>query len=270
MPQIPPAMIGTVAPILDSHYTHSELNALFMQSGFPGDPPEGNKTQKCLSWMRRANAESSDPLRLFGTLIAELMDGEPTPFRLEQYQKEGDARERIQITLAKEQMSYQRGGYIIGANLMGPSKSLAEMLKANGLAAVEVEYQRAYATIGSDPGAAITASCAILEAVFKHYLETEKLPLPNKQTIGPLWTDVAKNLGLSPGQMSDDDMKQILSGLFSIANGIGALRTHEGSAHGHANKTYKIEGRHARLAVHSAHTMAVFVLETWESRTRRR
>jgi len=72
--------------------------------------------------------------------------------------------------------------------------------------------------------------------VCKHYLETEGIPLPNKQTIAPLWTEVAKNLGLSPGQMADDDLKQILSGLFSIAAGVGALRTHEGSAHGHGNK----------------------------------
>jgi hypothetical protein len=141
-------------------------------------------------------------------------------------------------------------------------------LKADGLSAVEVEYQRAYTTIGSDPGAAITASCAILEAVCKHYLDTKNIPLPNKQTIGPLWTEAAKHLGLSPGQVADDDLKRILSGLFSIADGVGALRTHEGSAHGHANKSYKLEARHARLAVHAAHTMAVFVLETWEARRR--
>jgi hypothetical protein len=55
---------------------HAELNALFMQAGFPGDPPEGNKTQKCLSWLRRANSECADPLSLFGTLIAEVM---PSP-----------------------------------------------------------------------------------------------------------------------------------------------------------------------------------------------
>jgi hypothetical protein len=170
MTQIPPALIGTAGPILDAHYTHAEVNALFMQGGFPGDPPEGNKTHKCLSWMRRANAECSDPLKLFGVLIAELMDGEPTAWRLEQYEKEGDARERIRTVMGKEQLSYQRGGYIIGAHLKGPSKSLSELVKAEGLSAVEVEYQRAYTTIGSDPGAAVTAASAILEAVCKHYL----------------------------------------------------------------------------------------------------
>jgi hypothetical protein len=266
MTQIPPALIGTTGPILDTHYTHAELNALFMQAGFPGDPPEGNKTQKCLSWLRRANVECSDPLKLYGALIAELMDGEPTPWRLEQYAKDGDARERIQAVLAKEQLTYQRGGYIMGAHLKGPSKSLGEKLKAGGLAAVDLEYQRAYNSIGSDPGAAVTAACAIVEAVCKHYLETEHVPLPSKQTIAPLWTEVAKHLGLSPGQMMHDDLKQILSGLFSIAAGVGALRTHEGSAHGHVVKNYKIEPRHARLAVHASHTMTLFILETWEAR----
>jgi hypothetical protein len=266
MMQIPPALIGTTGPILDAHYTHAELNALFMQAGFPGNPPEGNKTHKCLSWMRRANSECSDPLRMFGSLIAELMDGEPTPLRLDQYRKDGDARERIRSVMAKEQLTYQRGGYISSAHLKGPSKSLSELVKAQGLSAVDVEYQRAYATIGSDPAAAITAASAILEAVCKHYLETENVPLPSKQTLAPLWTETAKNLGLSPGKMADDDLKQILSGLFSIAAGVAALRTHEGSAHGHANKKYKIEPRHARLAVHAAHTMAMFVLETWKAR----
>jgi hypothetical protein len=266
MPQIPPAFIGTAGPVLAAHYTHAELNALFMQAGFPGDQPEGNKTQKCLMWMRRANAQCPDPLKLFGILIAELMDGEPTAWMQEQYDREGDAREKMRTVMAKEQLSYQRGGYIIGAHLKGPSKSLAELVKAEGLSAVEVEYQRAYTTVGSDPGAAVTAASAILEAVWKHYLETEGVPLPNKQTLAPLWSETAKHLRLSPGQLADDDLKQILSGLFSIAGGVAALRTHEGSAHGHANKSYKIEARHARLAVHAAHTMAVFVLETWEAR----
>jgi hypothetical protein len=152
--------------------------------------------------------------------------------------------------------------------LTGAAKSLSELLQQDGLAAVELEYQRAYSTIASDPGAAITAASAILEAVCKHYLQKKSIALPNKQTLAPLWTEVAKQLGLSPGQVTDDDLKRILSGLFSIADGVAALRTHEGSAHGHASKPYRIESRHARLAVHAAHTMAVFVLETWDERGR--
>jgi hypothetical protein len=35
----------------------------------------------------------------------------------------------MRTVMAKEQLSYQRGGYIIGAHLKGPSKSLAELVK---------------------------------------------------------------------------------------------------------------------------------------------
>ena len=60
------------------------------------------------------------------------------------------------------------------------------------LPAVDREYQRAYNSIGSTPGAAVTAACAIVEAVCKHHLETENIPLPNKQTIALLATEVAR------------------------------------------------------------------------------
>lgn len=267
--QISQAVIGSTAPVLEGHYTHSELNALFMQAGFPGDPPEGNKLQKCLTWMRRANAESPEPLKMFGRLIADLMDTEPNDFLTEKW-KANDPRDRIITSLSKDGLSYQRGGYIVGNELKEPSRSLEERLKQDGMTAVETEYRRAYETINTDPGAAITAACAIVEAVCKHYLRTEGIPLPSKQTISPLWTEVARNLGLSPGQAANDDVRQILSGLFSIASGVGALRTHEGSAHGHEEKDYKVDTRYARLAVHAAHTMSLFILETWEARGRKR
>lgn len=137
--------------------------------------------------------------------------------------------------------------------------------------AIEIEYERAYKSIESDPPAALTAACAILESVCKCYLEDEGLTLPNKQVLGTLWPEVANQLGLSPKSVADDDLKRILQGLFSIGDGVAALRTHQGSAHGKSEaKSYKLEPRHARLAVHAAHTMAMFVLETWEARRRKR
>ena len=56
----------------------------------------------------------------------------------------------------------------------------------------------------------------------------------------------------------------MLSGILSVVDGIGALRTHASSAHGEGRKLYKLKPRHARLAIHSAHTLALFVLETWD------
>ncbi|MDC4272793.1 abortive infection family protein, partial [Acinetobacter baumannii] len=44
------------------------------------------------------------------------------------------------------------------------------------------------------------------------------------------------------------------------------FRTHASSAHGQGRKLYNIKPRHARLAIHSAHTLALFILETWDEK----
>ena len=273
MPKIPPSLIGTFAPLLANSYTHSQLNSLFKAHGFPGDPPEGNKVDKCQSWLRRGNKELANPLSVFGQLIAESLDlEEPTGDTTWEVEAR-NVRSTINNAFKRESLSYQRGGLIIGASLSGPSKSLAERLGAEGIGALDKEYQRAYATIEADPPAAVTAACAILESVCKTFLESEGHDVPKKQILATLWSETAKHLKLQPGQVADDDLKRILQGLSSIADGIAAIRTHEGSAHGRSGyepegkSKYRLLPRHARLAVHAAHTMALFVLETWEART---
>ncbi len=77
---------------------------------------------------------------------------------------------------------------------------------------------------------------------------------------------VSKGLGLDTGAVADDDMMRVLSGLASVVDGVGALRTHVSTAHGRGRSSYELRPRHARLAVHAAHTLAIFVLETWDSR----
>lgn len=272
MTKIPLAVIGVAANSLAQYYTHANLDSMFYAAGFPGDPKENaNKVDKCLDWMRRANAECADPLALFGELIGEFMETEQaaTQWWTGEVEKDDDHREPLRKVLAKAGLSYASGGRIIGAKVSAPTQSLAERLSLGGLEALEVEYRRAYDTIHSDPPAAITAACAILESLCKTYLEREDIDLPSKATLSPLWKATAKNLGLSPDALEDDDLKKILSGCFSVVEGIGALRTHAGSAHGRSTgqvRAYKIQPRHARLAVHSAHTLAGFVLETWEAR----
>jgi hypothetical protein len=123
MTKIPPALIGTSSPILANAYTHTELDSLFFAAGFPGDPPQGNKVAKCQDWLRRANNDATDPLALYGRLIAEFMDTEPTATR-PWLEDEPDPREPIRAALTRENLSYLRGGSILGASLTGPSRSL--------------------------------------------------------------------------------------------------------------------------------------------------
>lgn len=58
----------------------------------------------------------------------------------------------------------------------------------------------------------------------------------------------------------------LLGSLGALVDGVGSFRTHAGSAHGRGRKAYKVDARLARLAVHSAHTLTLFVIETWQLR----
>ena len=76
--EIPNSLIGVVADVLGSYYySHSRLNTIFMGSGAPGDPPEGNCVNKCVSWLRRCNKDYTiNPIEILGTIIQDFMDSE--------------------------------------------------------------------------------------------------------------------------------------------------------------------------------------------------
>lgn len=151
-----------------------------------------------------------------------------------------------------------------------PTKSLKQVLKDRDLTGVDKEFERALANVEADPPAAITAACSILESLFKVYIEdTDGLEMPSDQSLKPIWRTASKHLGLDPSAMEDEDIKKVLSGLNSIVDGIGWLRTHAGSAHGRGRRVYRLQARHARLAIHASHALVGFFLETRDERNQR-
>ncbi|WP_218816232.1 abortive infection family protein [Methylobacillus rhizosphaerae] len=55
--------------------------------------------------------------------------------------------------------------------------------------------------------------------------------MSEKQALQPVFKVVRQDLGLAPGSVEDQDLQRIIRGLFSVIDGIGALRTHASSAH---------------------------------------
>jgi hypothetical protein len=92
--------------------------------------------------------------------------------------------------------------------------------------------------------------------------------MPSSQTIVPLWRVVQSHLGLNLDRTLEDDQKRVLQGLASIVDGIGALRTHIGSAHGRGLQPPAIDVPEARLAVNAAHTLVTFLIERWHAARR--
>jgi len=134
---------------------------------------------------------------------------------------------------------------------------------------VQLEIARAMPVLKSDPEDAVTAACSLIEAVCRSILIELNLPLPPKKDVEGLLRAVQDPLGLSPGRSGlppeiEADIRQVLSGLTSVIKGVGALRTHGGDAHGRQKGFPRIDARIALLALNSASSAALFLIETWE------
>jgi len=105
----------------------------------------------------------------------------------------------------------------------------------------------------------VTAACAILESTFKVIIADKNLVMPCDQSVLPLWKVVQAHLGLGPAKATDPHVRQVLQGAASTIQGIAGMRSNTGSAHGRGPGAPLVDPRHARLAVHAAHTIVVFL-----------
>jgi hypothetical protein len=133
------------------------------------------------------------------------------------------------------------------------------------------DLDRALRSASSDPELAVTSACAVVESVCRSILVELKIAFPAKQDIGGLYRAVRDPLGLDPVKEGVApeivaDVKRVLSGLISTVEGVGSLRTHVGGAHGKEKGFRRIDARIAKLAIHSASAVALFLIETWQVR----
>lgn len=101
----------------------------------------------------------------------------------------------------------------------------------------------------------------IIESALKCYIEKFDLPMSQKLNVAPLWAAVQPSLNLNADATLADDQHKILKGISSIIDGIGAFRSHIGSAHGRGQNPPQIVVAEARLAVNASHTLVVFIMD---------
>jgi len=187
--KLPVAVCALVNEVLAG--SHATLNTLFMNAGAPGDPPELSHATKWKTWLLRASDDpNTDSYLVLGRILEEFMEVEP-PDNTGLFSWFGHEfasakelwhakKQRLESVLQKYGLRYLRGGRITETGTGLASEALAQALEENDFDTIEVEFRRALQTVADDPGAAITAGCAILEALFKSYLEQKEIELPSK------------------------------------------------------------------------------------------
>ncbi len=136
---------------------------------------------------------------------------------------------------------------------------------------VQRDLERGLRSAGEDPEDAVTAACSMVESVCRSILVELDLDLPKQKDIQGLYIAVREPLGLAPGKegvpdLIASDVRAILGGLNTVVFNIGALRTHAGDAHGRERRFRRIDERIAQLALHSASSVAVFLIQTWRQK----
>jgi hypothetical protein len=264
---IPAPVMSVCAEITANRNTHATLDSLFTYADASGEPPMGlSKAAKALEWLRQTNKDKNivQPLNVLGKIIETYMEETLDPDDELDKLKIND-REKINKILAESELQYVKGGKITGV-LGSPSKNLENYIREFDIESIEMEFDRALKNIELNPREAVSAASNILESLFKIYIEDENLDKPNKLDLKSVWSVVKKDLGFDTSKIEDDDLKRILSGIMSIVDGVASLHTHASSDHGAEKKFYKLEPRHARLAIHSAHTITLFVIESWNKK----
>lgn len=272
-PRIPSNLIGILGEVFDRNYTHSDIDRAFAYADAPDKNPAGNKVKKTIEWLRTTNKEHESPLAVLGMLIEDLMEKElwagPThawddPGEPEWSSRLRSDRQKISDSLAKAGLSYQTGGVVAEANATS-TKTLQELIRTEGLRAVAQEMERALEKVGSDPNAATHYAANVLEACFKAFLAARNIPFDDKgDTLIDLWQPVRDAIGMKPKDLGSNDLRKIATGLNSIVDGMMYLRNKKSAAHGKTEDqamNEALEPHHARLAVHSAHTLAAYVIE---------
>lgn len=269
---IPSPLIGVIAEVFSEHYTHAEIDSQFAYADAPGDPPDGNKVKKTLEWLRRVNKVSDAPLSVLGSLLEQIMEKDPdegkstAPWAEDEPWRDvlRQRQERLAAALGKVGLAYSVGGHIGDAHA-SPVQSLREMIEAGGLSAVSLEMERSLKQVEADPNAAAHYAANILEATLKAYLVKKGIAFNEEtDTLNRLWELVRDSLGINPKDLETKDLKKIASGLNSIVDGTMFLRNKRSGAHGRTEEQIKenaLRPRHARLVIHSAHTLAAYVLE---------
>ncbi|HEY4761851.1 MAG TPA: abortive infection family protein [Thermoguttaceae bacterium] len=146
------------------------------------------------------------------------------------------------------------------------ARMISETLQKFDAENVHAAWAKALERSTSDPDGAVTAARTLLETVCKHILEESKEEYGKNPNLPELYSLVAKRLRLSPTQHTEKAFRQILQGCSSVVDGLASIRNKLGDAHGQGKGGVRPKTRHAALAVNLAGAMAVFLVETWESR----
>lgn len=144
--------------------------------------------------------------------------------------------------------------------------TISDGLTAYDAPAIHAFWAKALERRSTDPDGAVTAASTLLEEVCKHILEDSGNEWQKNWNMPKLYAEASVVLNLAPSQHQEEVFKAILGNCQNVVQNVASLRNKGGDAHAGGRSRAPFKPRHAALTVNLAGSMALFLIETWQSR----
>lgn len=161
-------------------------------------------------------------------------------------------------------------GLILEGGALGSMAASDRLNQLEDWDAVQRSWAAALEKIVSDPEGAITASRTTLESVCKHICDERGVSYDRGGDLSKLYRTAASSMNIAPDQHSEQTIKQILSGVVTVVNGLAAMRNNLSDSHGRGKASVRPAPRHAKLAVNAGFAIAGFLIDTHVEKPSRR
>lgn len=128
--------------------------------------------------------------------------------------------------------------------------------------AVQRSWAAALDKVVIDPEGAITAARTTLESVCKHICDERGVAYDDGGDLAKLYKTATAAMDIAPDQHTEQIIKQILSGVATVVNGLAAMRNSLSDSHGRGKASLRPAPRHAKLAVNAGFAVAGFLIDT--------
>ena len=182
----------------------------------------------------------------------------------------GTAVEKLCNLLRRDGYQY-RDGRIVPLSPTASLNLLKEAAVVFNAEYLSDQVRRLEQAVESDPTHAIGAAKELVETCCYTILSERGKPALDKPDLNPLVRRTLEELKLVPDGTSNEQkgarsIKSLLGNLATISQSLAELRNLYGTGHGKDGRTKGLSARHARLAVGTATTLAVFMFDTHKER----
>ncbi|WP_368186411.1 abortive infection family protein [Aestuariibius sp. HNIBRBA575] len=144
--------------------------------------------------------------------------------------------------------------------------TITDGLNAYDAPAVQAAWAKALERRTNDPEGAVTAASTLLEEVCKHIIEDCGETWGTNWDVPKLYGEASSLLQLAPSQHQEQVIKKILGNCNQVVQNIGVWRNKGGDAHAGGRTRVPFKPSHSALAVNLAGAMALFLVQTLQSK----